>query len=279
MSVPAVVSERRYRWPFPAAEGFRPRPLPSDPEFLWEAKRFRYVLQAPAVACSDGVLELDLGAVRGRVSLEESGCADERELSRLVGQHVACVVLRVERDVAECSRRRALEVMARRSWERFLKPGRDVWAVVRGYAPGGVVVDAGGVRAVVPFRELSPGWVFDARQEFPVGQELRLRVVSTDPEKGELVLSGRPHFRDPWEGVDARYREGGVYAGVVVNEHRGLLFVQLEPGLDACCPRPAFQDAGRGARVVLQLDVVDAGQRRLRGHVLQVLVSPGKLPY
>ncbi len=263
--------KRARRREVPVAEGFRPREFPEDVEgFLRLAKRLGTVVQGRAMGVSAGDLVVDLGGMKGRVSLEESGCRDARELERLVGQHVALVVQRVYPGLAVCSRRRALEEMSSQAWPRLV-PGKDVWSVVRGYGRGGVLADVGGVVALVPYRELSRGWVFDVESQFPVGMEMEVRVLSADRERGEVVCSRKVLLPDPWEGAGRRYRAGDVVAGVVVSVTERAVFVQLEPGLDAYCPRPVFQELSRGSRVVLRVDHVDAEAKRMRGHLMRVL--------
>ncbi|MEW6047902.1 MAG: S1 RNA-binding domain-containing protein [Bacillota bacterium] len=261
----------------PLAEGHDPRPLPEDVEgYLRLAKSRGWIVQAPAVAVSGDppVLDLDLGPFRGEVALEESGCSDAREMRRLVGQHVAFVVRWVDgrARVARCSRRAAVEEMARRTWE-VLAPGAVRQAVVRGYARGGVLVDIGGVSALVPYRELSRGFVFDAESEVPLGSSFPVRVLSCDRDLGEVLCSRKEFLPDPWEDAASRYREGDLRAGVVVTVASRGVFVQLEPGVEAFCPKLVF-DGGRvarGCRVVVRVDRVDPERRRMGAHITRVL--------
>ena len=82
------------------------------------------------------------------------------------------------------------------AWENFqemLEQGTEIEVTVEAAVKGGVTTTLDGVRAFIPASQLSAGYV-ENLEEF-VGKTIKTKVITADPEKKRLVLSGRDAAR------------------------------------------------------------------------------------
>ena len=86
----------------------------------------------------------------------------------------------------------------------------------------------------------SPIWPGDAsvipRKCVQVGQEIRVKVLKHDIEKGRVSLGLKQLTPDPWEMVPRTYHPGDRVSGRVVSLTDYGAFVELEPGVEGLYP-------------------------------------------
>ncbi|MBC7238535.1 MAG: S1 RNA-binding domain-containing protein, partial [Chloroflexi bacterium] len=71
--------------------------------------------------------------------------------------------------------------MAKKTWEE-IEEGQIGTATVRLVTPYRVIVDIGGIQAVIPPSELSWGWVNDPRDIVQVGESFDVKIIHVDRE-------------------------------------------------------------------------------------------------
>jgi len=64
------------------------------------------------------------------------------------------------------------------------------------------------------------------------GEEIEVKVLRVDREKGKISLGRKQVLPDPWEGIEDRYPVGAVVEGEVTRTAPFGAFVQLEPGVE-----------------------------------------------
>lgn len=197
----------------------------------------------------------------------------------------AAVLSEIQREYAELRRRlkegtgdeEARRIAARLAElrRRAREAGPVRTATVRWVERWGAYVDiGGGLLARLPAREIGHGFVDDARTRFSPGDAFDVKVIVVTEKT--IVVSLAAVLPDPWEGAEKRYRTGGLYGGRVTRKlaERGLLLVELEPGIEASVPLPAFDEVPPGAEVVVLVSRVDAEKKRIRGVVARVQKLP-----
>jgi len=158
-------------------------------------------------------------------------------LDELKGQEIACKVIKVNRkkNNVVVSRKAAIEEeLNRRKIELVerLVEGAEVVGKVKNLTDYGVFVDLGGIDGLLHITDLSWGRIGHPSEIVQVGQEIRVRVLKHDPEKGRISLGLKQLTPDPWECVPMTYHAGDRVAGRVVGLADYGAFVELEPGVE-----------------------------------------------
>lgn len=202
------------------------------------------------------------------LSPKEKKAVVRRLENRLVGLLVWLLILAVDRKNERflASRRRALEIMAPRAWER-IEEGAVVPGTVRELYPKRAVLDLGGVEAVMRASEMSWGWVDDARDVLELGKTYEVKVIKADRESNKVEVSLKQAQPSPWPDCTKRYEKGGVYSGVVSGVIDRGIFVNLEPGVDVFAHHPKFTPVKKGDRVKVYLVKVDVERQRIFGRI------------
>ncbi|MGB9886496.1 MAG: S1 RNA-binding domain-containing protein [Moorellales bacterium] len=203
-------------------------------------------------------------AMRERVEQETAVLREIQEEYRTLREKLRAGELGAEQAREAAARLRELRARAR-------EVGPVYTAVVRWVERRGAYVDiGGGVLAYLPAGEIDYGYVDDARRKLSPGDTFDVKVYAV---KGKDIWVSLAALRpDPWEGAEKRYSEGGLYAGRVTRRipERGLLLVELEPGVEAAVPLPPFDEVLPGSQVVVLVSHVDAAKKRIRGAIARV---------
>jgi small subunit ribosomal protein S1 len=167
--------------------------------------------------------------------------------------------------------------VARVAWAAMLKIDKKAkelgpkrTCVVRWVTEKGAHIDIGGVHAFLPRHEMRHGPVRDAREIVQPGDAFDVKIYRVDPESGWVQVSLKALLPDPWESIEQKYAEGGLYAGKTVAKiHRGFL-VQLEPGLLCFTPGGYLAAPPEGSDVVVKIHNINPGKRRISGSIVKV---------
>lgn len=153
-----------------------------------------------------------------------------------------------------------------------LQPGTILEGAVTNLCDFGAFVDLGGVEGLIHISELSWGRVGHPRDVLSSGQNLRVYIMSVDPDEGRIALSVKRLQPDPWESVEDRYQVGQVVEGVITNVVDFGAFACIEEGLEGLIhiselaegqflhPRNVVQE---GEKVRARILNIDGPNRRL----------------
>ena len=158
-------------------------------------------------------------------------------LDELKGQEIACKVIKLNRkkNNVVVSRKASIEEeLNRRKVElaERLVEGAEVVGKVKNLTDYGVFVDLGGIDGLLHITDLSWGRIGHPSEVVQVGQEIRVKVLKHDPERGRISLGLKQLTPDPWETVAATYHAGDRVTGRVVSLADYGAFVELEPGVE-----------------------------------------------
>ena len=86
--------------------------------------------------------------------------------------------------------------------------GTEIVGKVKNLTDYGVFVDLGGIDGLLHITDLSWGRVANPSEVVQVGQEIRVKVLKYDPERGRVSLGLKQLAPDPWESVAKTYHAG-----------------------------------------------------------------------
>jgi small subunit ribosomal protein S1 len=96
----------------------------------------------------------------------------------------------------------------------------------------GAFVDLGGIDGLLHITDMSWGRVSHPSELVSIGDKVRVKVLSFDPEKERISLGMKQLTPYPWEDVDKRYQVTTRVKGKVVSITDYGAFVELEKGIE-----------------------------------------------
>ena len=181
------------------------------------------------------------------------------------------------------SRRALLEEEAREQAEvirRTLTPGAVVPGRVVSVRAYGAFVDlGGGIQGLLHVSEMGWSRVSDPATVVQPGEEITVKILGVDEEKGKISLGLKQLQTDPWSTVEGRYGVGQVLTGKVTRIAEFGAFIELEPGIEALAHVSTFTPTGKqggwktaaalGTDVAVEIMSVELERRRLGVAVLE----------
>jgi small subunit ribosomal protein S1 len=183
-----------------------------------------------------GGLTVDVG-VPAFLPASHADIRAHRNVDELKGQEITCKIIKInrKRNNVVISRKLALEEeLNRRKGElaERLVEGAEVVGTIKNLAEYGVFVDLGGIDGLLHITDLAWGRVANPADVVQVGQEIRVKVLKHDLEKGRVSLGLKQLTPDPWEMVPRTYHADDRVTGRVVSLADYGAFVELEPGVE-----------------------------------------------
>ena len=198
--------------------------------------REQITLKARVIERVKGGLVVDIG-VRAFLPGSQVELRPVRNLEAWMGQEVECRVIKVNRKRSNVvvSRKVLLEVdqEARKGELREkLAEGAVLSGRVKNLTSYGAFVDLGGVDGLLHVTDLAWGRVNHPSEVLKLDQEVTVKVLHFDPEKGRVSLGLKQLSEDPWNGIVERYAVGSKMKGRVSSVTDYGAFVELEAGVE-----------------------------------------------
>lgn len=266
-----------------AEGGLRLSKRRADEQLAWqkleEAYREGTVIEAPVTQEVKGGLVVDVG-LRGFVPASQVERGYVNDLSKYVGKTLRLKVLELDRgkNRVVLSQRAVLEEeherLRRETWEN-IADGQVRRGVVKGITDFGVFVDLGGVDGLLHISELAWGRVKHPSEVVREGEEIEVKVLRVDKEKGKISLGRKQVLPDPWSEVEQKYPIGAVVTGEVTRTAPFGAFVQLEPGVEGLVHISELADhhVAKPEDVVSSGDVVRVKVLRVRPEERRISLS------
>ena len=96
----------------------------------------------------------------------------------------------------------------------------------------GAFVDVGGLDGLLHISEISWGKLKHPQEALELGQQIKVKILSMNAEKGKISLGLKQTSPEPWAVIDEKFKTDQVVRGKVVQIKEYGAFVELEPGLD-----------------------------------------------
>lgn len=193
-------------------------------------------IKAPVTQVVKGGLVVDAG-VRGFVPASMVSDHFVEDLNQFKGQELELKIVEIEPSDNRLILSRKELVQAEREAKRQavmekLVAGDVVEGKVARLTNFGSFIDLGGVDGLVHVSEISYERVNKPADALKVGQEVKVKVLSVDAEKGRISLSIKQTLPEPWEQVPEQVAEGDVLEGTVKRLTSFGAFVEVLPGVE-----------------------------------------------
>lgn len=113
-----------------------------------------------------------------------------------------------------------------------LQVGQELTATVQRITNFGAFVDLGGVDGLVHVSELAWEHVTNPADVVSVGQEVQVKVLKVEAEKGKVSLSIKAAQPGPWEQASGQFNVGDIVKGKVKRIATFGAFVEIAPGVE-----------------------------------------------
>ncbi|MCU0463831.1 MAG: S1 RNA-binding domain-containing protein [Anaerolineae bacterium] len=234
-----------------------------------------------------GGLIVRFGRLRGFVPLSQMSddrrqilqTATPQQYDSMVNQNISVKVMEVNKDqnrliLSERMANRENREKRKDELINRLNVGQVLTGKVVSLEDFGAFVDVGGAEGLVHLTELSWKHVTHAKELLKVGQEVKVEVISIDPERKRIGLSIKRTEEDPWDEVASGYVQGqlvraritkltkfGAFARLVNNnEIEGLVHISELSDQRVNHPKEVVNE---GDTLTLRVIKIDIRGRRL----------------
>lgn len=182
-------------------------------------------------------LLVDVEGLRGFIPASMISDHYVRDLKPFVGQELELKIIEVDPSKNRfvlSHKEIALAEKAQKQAEVFAKllPGDVVEAKVSRLTNFGAFIDLGGVDGLVHISQISYQHVDKPSDVLKVGQEVKVKVLDLDPERGRISLSIKATQPGPWEDAAQRISAGDEVDGVVKRLTDFGAFVEVLPAVE-----------------------------------------------
>ena len=113
-----------------------------------------------------------------------------------------------------------------------LAVGQTAKGIVTSIVDYGAFVDLGGLEGLVHKDNISYGRINHPREKLRKGDEIEVKVLEIDKERGKISLGIKQRFTDPWLGIESKYPLGKRLVAKVVKIVSFGAFIELEEGVE-----------------------------------------------
>lgn len=165
-----------------------------------------------------------------------------------------------------------------------LEAGQTVKGVVTSIVDYGAFVDLGGMEGLVHKDNISYGRINHPREKLRKGDEIEVKVLEIDRERGKISLGIKQRFSDPWLDIEGKYPLGKRLVAKVVKIVSFGAFIELEEGVEGLLHisdltwegRPATVEeyVAVGDKLWVQVIEINKDERRIKLGLKQLETRP-----
>jgi small subunit ribosomal protein S1 len=201
-----------------------------------EAYRSKADITGKIVDHIKGGLVVDIG-VRAFLPASQADLHPVRDLDEWKDREITVRVLKMNRKRGNVvvSRRAILDEQVaaqRQSMLDGLAEGQVVRGVVKNVTGYGAFVDLGGIDGLLHITDMSWTRVASPLDAVTPGEEVEVKILKYDREKGRVSLGRKQLLPDPWASAAERYTQGTKLTGKVMSLTDYGAFVELEAGIE-----------------------------------------------
>ncbi len=123
------------------------------------------------------------------------------------------------------------ELAKERLWNS-LEVGKVIKGKVKSITNFGAFVDLGGVDGLLHIADMSWRKISHPSEVVAVGDEVQVKILSFDRERGKISLGLKQMVPDPWQEIEKKYPIGTAVKGKVVNVQNYGIFLEIEKGIE-----------------------------------------------
>jgi small subunit ribosomal protein S1 len=201
-----------------------------------EAYRSKADIIGKVVDTIKGGLVVDIG-VRAFLPASQADLHPVRDLEDWKGREITVRVLKMNRKRGNVvvSRRSILDEQVaeqRKAMLESMAEGQTVRGVVKNVTGYGAFVDLGGIDGLLHITDMSWSRVASPLDAVRPGEEVEVKILKYDKEKGRVSLGRKQLMPDPWASVPERYTPGTKLTGKIMGLTDYGAFVEVEPGIE-----------------------------------------------
>ncbi|MCE5309540.1 MAG: 30S ribosomal protein S1 [Acidobacteriales bacterium] len=203
---------------------------------LEKAFRENLLISGRVLGRIKGGLMVDVG-VKAFMPGSQADSHPVHNLDALIGQDIPVKVVKLNRRRGNVVVSRKLAVEDESSARKHaaldvLEEGSVVTGTVKNLTDYGAFVDIGGVDGLLHVSDMSHGRINHPSEVVHVGDQITVKVLKLDRERGRISLGLKQMAPDPWETIAERYPASQRVIGRVVSITDYGAFVELEPGVE-----------------------------------------------
>lgn len=251
----------------------------------WGSLAKGMIVDAQVKKVNKGGLEVTVNGIRAFMPAAQVSLDFTQDLNVFLNQTLRSQVMEVNADERNLVVSRK-EVMKREREEKAqetlatLKEGEIREGVVKRLQDFGAFIDIGGVDGLLPISQMAWHRVKHPGDILQVGQEVKVQVMSFNPETKKISFSLKELLDSPWTNAAESYSPGKVVNGVVTRVTDFGAFVELEQGIEGLVHiselspnrvRRAADVAKPGQAVEVKVLTFDAEQKRIGLSIKQAI--------
>jgi small subunit ribosomal protein S1 len=165
-----------------------------------------------------------------------------------------------------------------------LEVGQVVKGMVTSIMDYGAFVDLGGLEGLVHKDNISYGRVNHPKEKLRKGDEIEVKVLEIDKEKGKISLGIKQKFTDPWGSMETKYPIGKRLVAKVVKIVSFGAFIELEDGVEGLLhisdltwegrPTSVEEYVAVGDKLWVQVIEVNRDERKIKLGLKQLEIRP-----
>jgi small subunit ribosomal protein S1 len=195
------------------------------------------VVEGRLVRKIKGGAVVDLFGVEAFLPGSQIALRPPQSVESLMNQTLAFKIIKLNkrRRNIVVSRRLVLEEERASAKEEIIK-SLEVGQIREGYVKNitdfGAFIDLGGIDGLLHITDISFGRIKHPSEVLSVGEKLKVKVLSFEPERERISLGLKQLQEYPWERVEEKYPVGTKVRGRVVSITEYGAFVELEKGVE-----------------------------------------------
>jgi small subunit ribosomal protein S1 len=165
-----------------------------------------------------------------------------------------------------------------------LEVGQIVKGMVTSIMDYGAFVDLGGMEGLVHKDNISYGRVNHPKEKLRKGDEIEVKVLEIDKEKGKISLGIKQKFTDPWSSMETKYPIGKRLIAKVVKIVSFGAFIELEEGVEGLLhisdltwegrPTSVEEYVAVGDKLWVQVIEINKEERKIKLGLKQLEIRP-----
>jgi small subunit ribosomal protein S1 len=184
-----------------------------------------------------GGFTVEIGALKGFLPGSLVDVRPVRDPSFIEGKEIELKIIKMDqkRNNVVVSRRAVLEADTnadKGSLLERLQEGQVIKGVIKNLTDYGAFVDLGGVDGLLHITDMSWKRIKHPSEVVTVGEEVNVKILKFDRERGRVSLGLKQTADDPWADLKRRYPINSRHFGRVSNITDYGCFVELENGVE-----------------------------------------------
>lgn len=184
-----------------------------------------------------GGLIVDIGGMDAFLPGSQIDNKRIKSLDEYIGKSYELKILKInlERKNIVVSRREILEderVCKKTELLEHIHVGDLCKGVVKNITDFGVFLDLNGIDGLLHITDMTWKRIKHPSELVEIGDELEVKILSIDEEKGRVALGLKQKDNNPWDAIEQKFPPGTRVKGTIVNLVAYGAFIEIEPGIE-----------------------------------------------